>query len=219
MQTRSDLPARVWERFRAKRQSSAHRQLTDDEGMDPDDIQWLMRSQRKQSIPPLHRGIDTGSCCFGEPLGQAWRLPTRCPEPHRAGSRGCRLALWQPRSVTQQLPSATTFHGSSPRSSSPRGWWENRCSPFTRSAPLKHTQAIGSAWKATGNCSVSKYCQKTRAGLRQDSGNNWKSLCLTCLSLLNTFCSAQREEVCHITQHCPCCLTSRAAHSLFLYRF
>ena len=61
----------VLKSFWVKSQSSAHRQLTDYKKMDPDDILWLMQSKRKRrscehSIPSPSRGIDTGSCCFGE---------------------------------------------------------------------------------------------------------------------------------------------------------
>lgn len=73
----------VLKSFWVKSQNSAHRQLTDYEKMDPDDILWLMQSKRKRcsckhSIPSPRRGTDTGSCCFGALQGQARCFPTHC---------------------------------------------------------------------------------------------------------------------------------------------
>lgn len=91
-----------------KSQSSAHRQLTDYEKIDPDDILWLMQSKRKrhsceQRMPFLRRGIDTGSCCFGELQGQARCFPAHRRIKRYAESRCCRLVLWQQCCVIQQL--------------------------------------------------------------------------------------------------------------------
>lgn len=104
----------VLKSFWVKSQNSAHRQLTDYEKMDPDDILWLMQSKRKRcscehSIPSPCRGTDTGSCCFGALQGQARCFPTHCQKKQYAESRCCRLVLWQQCCVIQQLLISDNF--------------------------------------------------------------------------------------------------------------
>lgn len=81
--------------------------------MDPDDILWLMQSQRKccsceERIPSSCRGINTELLLWGA-TGTSAMLPNSLPKKQYAESRCCRLVLWQQCRVIQQLLISDNF--------------------------------------------------------------------------------------------------------------